>query len=272
MVRCTRVWSDKASPTKNGVGHAWIHRLNQPITVTVPTVKPKRHTRKKLREMAAEMFENGRDKLPWLAEHLGVTVESLVSLRVGYSQGAYSFPEVDGTNGKVIGITFRSPTGRKWCEKGSARGLALPSRCLPGSVVFAVEGASCVAACLSRNYNAVGRPTCAGGVADLAAALPRFYAGCQVIVVGENDKKPRESRNEWPCGYCGKCMLCYPGLAGARAVVAGLLEAGVGTTMAMPKPGFKDCRDILNKTGSISLDDFDAEGGAIQRPLRFSFR
>lgn len=200
--------------------------------------------------MATEMFEQGRGKLPWLADTLGVTVDSLVAIRTGWHKGAYSFPEVD-SHGKTVGITFRSETGRKWCETGSERAVVLPSRRLPGTAVYVVEGASDTAAMLSRHHNAVGRPSNCGGVDTLRAVLPRYYAGCQVVVMGENDQKARDTREDWPCGHCGTCMLCWPGLAGARIVAEGLRQCGVVCSVAMPPSGTKDLRDMFRVGGDV---------------------
>lgn len=196
------------------------------------------------------MFEQGRDRLPWLADTLGVTVDSLTSIKTGWHRGAYSFPEVD-SNGKTVGIMFRAESGRKWCEPGSGRALVLPNRRLPGSVVYVVEGASDTAAMLSRNHNAVGRPSNCGGVDSLRSALPRHYAGCQVVVLGENDRKDESSRDSWPCGKCGKCMLCWPGLAGAMIVAEGLRQSGITCSIAMPPTGCKDMRDMFQAGGAI---------------------
>ena len=221
--------------------------------------------------MALDMEAAGKDRLPWLAANLGVSLESLQSLGAGWNQGAYSFPEVN-QHGQAVGIAYRTPAGRKFFEAGTSRGITIPRNRLRSPYALVVEGPSDVAACYTAGIDAVGRPSCSGGVDTLADALPRLYFGSVVIVVGENDKKPKESREYWPCGWCGECLLCWPGLAGAK-LVADMLRTRIPGTilLAMPRRGLKDCRAILNQTGRIGMDNFDADE-RIQGPLGFAFR
>ena len=59
-----------------------------------------------------------------LAEQLGVSTESLEQLGIGWKidSHAWSFPERDA-EGKIIGISLRGWDGKKFCVKGSKRGL-----------------------------------------------------------------------------------------------------------------------------------------------------
>ena len=77
----------------------------------------------------AEQHEMFRDNaLPGmvdvLAGQLGVSRESLCRLGIGWmiTESCWTFPERDA-DGKIIGITRRFPNGKKFCIKGSKRGL-----------------------------------------------------------------------------------------------------------------------------------------------------
>lgn len=125
-----------------------------------------------------------------LAEELGVTVESIEALRVGYYPGesAWVFAEMDA-NGNVIGLLKRHRKGRKTMVKGSNRGL-MYARPLPRSdkPVIVVEGASDTLAAMDMGYVAVGRPSADGG----GKMLQTLLNGRDVIVVGENDEAGRK--------------------------------------------------------------------------------
>lgn len=60
-----------------------------------------------------------------LAEQLGVSIESLERLGIGWKidSHAWSFPERDA-EGKIVGISLRGWDGKKFCVGGSKRGLA----------------------------------------------------------------------------------------------------------------------------------------------------
>jgi len=215
--------------------------------------KPKRSDTQKVRQLAKQWYMEGSEGRKKLSGLLGVAESSLESIRAGYGEGAYSFPEWND-QGRIVGLALRSASGRKWFLVGSKRGIICPQGAsLPGPLLI-VEGASDVAACLSAGWEAIGRPSCTGGSGYIAGTILKHYYDREIIVVGENDKKDRDSREDWPCGYCGECLLCWPGWYGA-VYTANEIEKLIGrkVEIAMPPKHHKDCRDMFVSLGKITL-------------------
>ena len=173
----------------------------------------------------------------YLAGQLGVTIESLLQLGIGWSvdHRAWTIPE-RRSDGGVIGIQLRFCDGKKTMITGSHRGLILPGGwwSWTGSVVIP-EGASDVAACLSRGIPAIGRPAAASapGLAKLLANIPDIVP----IVFGENDQKHDGS---------------WPGLNGANSVARQLAGAlGRDISVAFPPAPHKDIRDFFLSTQGL---------------------
>lgn len=184
-----------------------------------------------------------------LSRELGVSDEALVSLGIGWASverlgelcdavrhrrggeykrpksSAWVFPMMSG-EGEIIGLNARAPGRGKWTVAGGRNGLFVPAGLseMPDPV-YVPEGASDTAAALSRGVAAVGRPSCSGGVEDLAVLL----RGRRVILVGENDEKG----DKWP------------GRDGARNTAAKLAHVwGVRSVeWILPPDGVKDLRE-----------------------------
>lgn len=173
-----------------------------------------------------------------LAEQLGVTVDSLRRLRVGWSEcdGCYTFPEHDA-DGSMIGLNRRFRDGSKRYISGGKRGLSLPINTAGmADPILAGEGASDVAACLTLGLCAVGRPNNRGGVPLLAALLE----GRDILVIGENDQKPDGS---------------WPGREGAEYVAAQLAKTWKRMVRwSLPPDGAKDIRSWLQQR-NLNLAD-----------------
>jgi hypothetical protein len=111
--------------------------------------------------------------LQQLAWSLGLSVESLAALGIGWSQfhRAWSFPMTDA-NCYVLGIRLRRPDGSKFAAKGGNDGLFLPTgKCLDSTLLIA-EGPTDTGALLDMGFaNVVGRPSCTGGVKLLVELL-----------------------------------------------------------------------------------------------------
>ncbi len=186
-----------------------------------------------------------------LANQLGLTVESLRKLRIGWHQleGAYSFPERD-SDGNVVGISLRATNGSKRFVTGGHRGLTIPNGWHDADgITLVVEGASDVAAAMTLGLRAIGRPSNTGGEALLAKLLD----GQEFLIVGENDKKDDGS---------------WPGQTGAIAVATGIAKAnGCPVRYAMPPIGTKDVRSFLNDPG-VDIADSVACYEAGQRLLK----
>lgn len=192
-----------------------------------------------------------------LARKLGVSVESLCRLHVGWmpSQQCWTIPELDAA-GDVIGINRRFDDGSKRRCAGSQTGLTFdPVGWLQSGIespsVLLVEGASDVAALLSLGLSVVGRPNNTGGV-DLLAELLRSVPRDRVIVVlAEHDRKSHGSLSdkvrEWNKLDCDGCSACWPGKFGAVTTAKKLAERlERRIAWAFPPENAKDVRAWLN--------------------------
>jgi len=241
---CMRVESDKPIPAGG-----WIHRLSDPLPVA-----PERKPAKKIAnvdELAGKMFNrpSAAEKRVELSRSLGVSLESLYSLRVGVGwdhdgQEYSSWPARD-PGGSAIGITRRYGDGSKLTLAGTSNsGVFLPDA-WPDRLgrIVVVEGGSDTAALHSCGINAIGRPSNVGGAKIIRAILERYGRNRRVMVVGENDEKPhKRGQNSWCPNECKGCAWCFPGLYGARKVAS---ELGCPWYM-LPKE-FKDVRDWYKK-------------------------
>ncbi len=235
---CQRVESGKRC------GEAgWLHRLAEPVQAP-PRAKPLTGPPKDWPALAARFAADcGPDRRADLAARLGLPADALDALPpVGFNPdhpGApcFTFPETDAA-GTVVGILRRfdagtGPNGRdKLQMAGGRRGLTPPAgwwdRAGP---VLVVEGPTCAAAATAAGLAAVGRPSSDGGVALLAELFRDLPADRDILVVGENDRKPG---GDWP------------GRRGAESVARRLAAAlGRPVRWALPPGDAKDCRDWL---------------------------
>lgn len=248
VARCMRSPSAKESSGSDGaVG--FIHRLDSPITPVrrEPKEAPPKLSIDELTALAKRMYEHPHAprRREQTAEHLGVSVESLERLKVGYGVDKYggrefsSWPMRDW-RGRIVGIVRRYDDGSKKSWHGGSTGLFVPQgwRNHPG-IVLVVEGGSDTAAGDSCGVAAIGRPSNVGG----SDWVRRILRGRKALVVGEHDQKP-ERRGQLPtCPTdCEGCGHCYPGLYGAR-----LCAERIGCGYVMPPDGVKDFRELLNQ-------------------------
>jgi len=171
-----------------------------------------------------------------LAKQLGVSVESLHRLQVGWdkSKSAWTFPERNAS-GDIIGICCRLKNGDKWSMPGGKRGLTFEvPRQESSSPILIVEGGTDTAAGITLGLDTVGRPSASGGVSHLAELLADFTTDRQIIVLGENDKK----NGDWP----GR-----EGAVSTAEKLAKLLNRLVD--WALPPDGAKDLRVWLSEYG-----------------------
>ena len=167
-----------------------------------------------------------------LAVRLGLSVEALQRLRVGWSSGhrAWTFPMQD-TAGRVLGIRLRLPSGRKLAVKGGHDGLFLPDGLYAGGRLLVTEGPTDCAALLDLGQAAVGRPSCAGGVRHLAD-LARARRPAEVVIIADGDA---------------------PGQRGAEFLAAVLVAYCPAVRIATPPPGIKDARQWKQR-GATAAD------------------
>lgn len=159
--------------------------------------------------------------LAGLADGLGVSVDALRRLRVGWSAHhvAWTWPMCDGT-GRIVGIRLRGANGRKWSVRGGREGLFVPEDLTGVGPWLLPEGASDTAALLDLGFDAVGRPSCYGGVKHVVDVVGRLRPESTVIMADAD----------------------HPGQRGA-ASLASVLRAYVPAVKVITPPGEKDIRD-----------------------------
>lgn len=226
-VVCMRTESDK--PCKSG---GWFHKLGEPIEFKPePCRKPEPVPTEDFADLACEYERNLQDiNMP--ARDLGVSARSLERLQVGWSGKGYSFPMRNGRE-HIIGIRIRGK-GRKWCVPGSHNGLFWPEGVYSGRnyPLMICEGESDCAALLTLGFDAIGRPSCQGGVDHTI----EFLKGRRREVIIIADKDPPKKR---PDG-----SVWYPGQEGA-ARLAQAIRPVVRTLKVIKPPFDKDIRDWL---------------------------
>jgi hypothetical protein len=217
---------------KTGVG--WLHLVgNDPPSKwrSVQRTKPKRPSAELLTVAKECCGDLTRGKLDELASRLGVSFESLLSLRVGWSvaKHAYSFPMRD-EYGRVCGIRYRcEPSGHKFSESGGREGMFyLPDELADYLVI--VEGASDAASAITMGFpSVIGRSNNLGNVQQLLQII-RHHQFNTMVIVPDNDE---------------------PGLRGAEALVATINEAGLPRPEILHLPtGMKDCRVCIQQEKS----------------------
>ncbi|MDI9434064.1 MAG: toprim domain-containing protein [Planctomycetota bacterium] len=166
------------------------------------------------------------------AKELGVSVRSLERLQIGRNGRNYTFPMRDGRE-RIIGIRVRGRHG-KWCVPGSHNGLFWPEGVYRGSdyPLVICEGPTDCAALLDLGYDAIGRPSCMGGVDHVV----EFLKGKRrdVVIMSDKDQpKQRPDGSTWRPGQEGAARLAVE----IRPLVK---------TLKIVKPPFhKDVRDWL---------------------------
>ncbi len=189
-VICARV----ESPKKCGQA-GWLHHLRDSAVAWCPRL---RRIELSAAWIAAQTTDFGKlaaeypaavrpEKLVRHAADLGVTHESLLWLGIGWSSKdcAWTFPMVN-CDERVLGIRLRRTDGRKWSVRGGREGLFLVNGLTRGGRLLIAEGPTDVAALLSLEFDAVGRPNCSGGIKLLVELVQRLKAR-EVVVVADGD-------------------------------------------------------------------------------------
>lgn len=160
--------------------------------------------------------------LSWLANELGLSIESLRLLRVGWNEdrNAFSFPMRE-PNGNVCGIRYRAYSGAKFAETRSREGLFFCPRKIKRDYLLIVEGASDAAAVMDLGFaSVIGRANCTGNIEQVLTLCRRLQPR-RVVIIPDNDT---------------------PGIDGARKLLANIEQAG-GTVQLLRLPdGAKDVR------------------------------
>jgi len=229
---CMRAESSK--PCKSG---GWFHRLTEPVQYRAP--KPKKRKPVAVQDFTAlacryvEQLQN----IEAFAQSLGVSMRALERLQAGWNGVGYTFPMRDGRE-RIIGIRIRGRGGKKWCVPGSHNGLFWPEGVYAGSdyPLVICEGTTDCAALLDMEYDAIGRPSCLGGVEHVR----EFLKGRRrdVIVMADRDPpKKRPDGSTWRPGQDGAARLCQA------------IRPAVRTLKIVKPPFCKDVRD-WHRTGA----------------------
>lgn len=290
---CRRVESDKP-----GMGDGWLHSLNgerrlpviqikeeaEPVidwTVFATRLRSNRDHELTNKQVISINAEEERQRL---AAKIGVKVESLQALWVGYGieegvskygkpwkQEYWSFPERNH-QGRVTGIVRRidkSGTGlpdKKLSMKGGRSGVYYePLWFTRSGPVYIAEGGSDTAALISMGASAIGRPSCSSAkcLVDLLGKYKK-----PIRVLAERDEHPENRGQIKSCPLdCEGCSHCWPGKKGAE-VVAGRLVAALPKhkiEVWFPPHGFKDVREFYQHNPTATSTDWQA---AIQQEGR----
>lgn len=238
----------------NPVGHrgaGWLHRLaDQDLKprpahvrkITIPLLRGDRDFGELARKHAERVAPAEPERF---AAQLGVKVETLRRLGLGWDGAAWTFPMSDA-RGEVIGIRRRLPDGRKLAVRGSRQGLFVPSNISSNEVLLTCEGPTDTAAALSLGFAAVGRPSCSGG-ADL---LCEFARGRDVVIVADRD---------------------LPGERGASSLAQVLRIYCPSIRMIRPPNGVKDLRAWV-RNGATHTDILRRINEATSLKLRIIMR
>lgn len=165
------------------------------------------------------------NRLKAVSKQLGVSIESLKRLYIGWDSKAYTFP-MSNDFGKKSGIHRRFPNGFKASVKGSKVGLFIPSDLTGKGPMLICEGLSDTVAALCLAFDAIGRPSCNSKVNMTA----RYVQGRNIAIVADNDT---------------------PGRSGTEKLALKLVLFCPSVKIICPPAGIKDLRQWLS-TGLTS--------------------
>ncbi len=160
------------------------------------------------------------------ADSLGLSVASLNRLRVGWAEQyhAWAFPMVDA-DVRIRGIRLRALDGHKWSVRGGRDGVFWPAGLTFREPLLLPEGPTDTFALLDLGFEAIGRPSCLGGVRILCE-LVRRRKPPGVIVVSDRDENGA-------------------GQQGAESMATALLTYCPSVRVIQPPKGIKDVRTWL---------------------------
>jgi hypothetical protein len=244
-----RVESDRPCLSAK-TGGGWFHKIDETVA-DKKQLRPKLNIKPRLpvrdfsalsieyQENLRRITDSSRDRghiggIDFAAEDLGVSVESLERLGIGWNGKAFTFPMYNGYR-KAVGIRIRSSIG-KWCVNGSQNGLFWPSG-IPvraEGYLLLPEGPTSCAACLTLGFDSIGRPNCMLGAQELLVALKKIWRR-HVVIIADHDEPHKRPNGD----------IYYPGQDGA-AQIASVIKPVCRTLRIIYSPFTnKDPRDWL---------------------------
>ncbi|MHC4544549.1 MAG: toprim domain-containing protein [Planctomycetota bacterium] len=224
IAHCMRTESSK--PCKSG---GWIHNLDDSQLIsTVPKRMPKPIVRSEPSKdffSLARQYQHNLTDLTVLSKDLGISIESLKRLEVGWDGRNYTFPMRNG-NDRIVGIRLRR-NGSKYCVTGSKTALFWPDGVVVDSKqpLWICEGESDCAALLDLGFDAIGRPSCNSGTHDIKTILARYNR--DVIIMADKDKAV--TRPDGP--------VYYPGIEGALRLAEAIKSIVRSVKCVLPAVG-----------------------------------
>jgi hypothetical protein len=227
-----------SSHPSRGKSGGWIHRLGAPVlgfATRTPAAERVGLSHAELQNAFAQTVSAMSDRLPELAEKLGVSVVSLDALDAGWrpESSAWSFPMRDDA-GRLTGLRLRGRDGRKFSLTGGHEGLFIPAGQGKTDQLLACEGPTSLAALMDLGFPAVGRPSCYGAV-EMLGRYAMSLGVRELVIVGDKDEiKTRPDGSQF-----------RPGIDGAMAAAKSLSSFRM-TVKVLICPVVKDCRDWLH--------------------------
>jgi hypothetical protein len=193
-----RVQDGSFAQKEDGAGMAYYHNTTGELKPYTPPPKPDRLSRSTLDALYNESMRH-TNKLPALAEALGVPLHTLERLCVGWlpqatlikhetrckTDGAFTFPMRD-QHCRIIGFRLRVGDN-KYSLKGGRNGLFIPRSVGKPKSICVVEGPTDTAAMLAYGHVCIGRPNNSAGTAMLADYLNKLNPERVEIVIDNDD-------------------------------------------------------------------------------------
>lgn len=183
----------------NGAG-SYLHRTDDLHTSyphsTIPDhpeeEKPTVDMLDEAKRLHTAAIKRGRRVIAHHAAHLGVSVESLIDLRIGWDEQAtaWTFPMRDA-DGRVCGIRYRAVSGKKWAATGSRNGLFYVPRRIGPTPLMIPEGPTDTAALLTMGFSVIGRPSAGAGLTEIVRTT--LARSMPVVIVADDDQAGREA-------------------------------------------------------------------------------
>jgi hypothetical protein len=218
----------------------WIHRLNGTITPMVSNTTIQKLTPAVLIDLNRRYREAViPGELASLAMKLGVSVDSLNRLGVGWDGSAWTFPMKDG-EGTIIGIHRRFPD-RKLCLGGSKLGLFIPRDTGDGdrNPLLICEGASDTATAMSAGFDAIGLPSAGQGF-DHAELFIRKNSRRHVCIMADLDEGTPLPNGDYS----------WPGIEYGIRLAEKLMPMVPNLRFILPPDGVKDIRQWFKAVGA----------------------